>query len=249
MGLFDTIKKSLGMATGEFELRVQPETLHVDGELQGELVLRAHRDLNILEVDLELLHTFPDEWGGTQQEVFEGVILAERISLREGEQTSWPFFIRLPPQIAPTMDRFGWKVRATARLQGKSPVTHEQVVQVRLSPIMQAVVDIVQGQFGFVFDDAGADEECVWIDFDPKGAVKKMYRDLEIAFDEGEDELTLWVILEPFSSAVIRRYAEHFDEREGSIELELDKRRYANGTQVDREGIFHLLQPLFSPGA
>ena len=76
MGFLDSIKKTLGMATGEFELRVQPEGCHVGGTLQGQLVLHAQKPLNIFSVNLELLHTFPDDHGYKMQDVFDGLVLA-----------------------------------------------------------------------------------------------------------------------------------------------------------------------------
>ena len=81
--------------------------------------------------------------------------------------------------------------------------------------------------------------------FTPGAAIKAHKRALEIAFDEQEDEILLWVALDPFKPSVIQRYRNDFDEREGSIEIEIEKARYANGGQIDKPGIFHLLQPLF----
>ena len=81
--------------------------------------------------------------------------------------------------------------------------------------------------------------------FNPGASIKAHKRGLEISFDEQEDEILLWVALDPFKQSVIQRYHGQYDEREGSIEIEIEKARYSNGGEIDRQGIFHLLQPLF----
>ena len=249
MGFLDSIKKTLGMATGEFELRVQPEGCHVGGTLQGQLVLHAQKPLNIFSVNLELLHTFPDDHGYKMQDVFDGLVLAERISLQAGEKHEWPFYMEIPPQVAPSLGDFGWKIRATAALQGSNPITKEQPLKITMSPIISVVVEAVQSQFGFTYREAGADEECIWMTFNPGPSIKAHKRGLEISFDEQEDEILLWVALDPFKQSVIQRYHGQYDEREGSIEIEIEKARYSNGGEIDRQGIFHLLQPLFEIAA
>lgn len=245
MGFFDSIKKSLGLSAGEFELKLQPETLHVGGELQGELVLTASKDINIYSVDLEIWHGYPNIHGGVEQDIQQGVNLAERISLRAGERHTWSLFVPIPAQVAPSIKKFSWKVIARAKIEGGSEVKKEQPIQVRHSRVMGAVLDCVQNQFGFKLDEVGADEDGLWMTFEPVGGVKQMFRSLELAFDEQDDEICLWVSLDRFSQAVLQRYRNAYDPSENSIELELDKDRYLSGDQVDVQGIFHLLQPLF----
>lgn len=247
MGIFDSIKKSMGMSSGEFELRIQPETCHVDGELRGEALLRAHKELNVFAVELELWHIFPDEWGHLTEEGMERELLAERVSIGAQDHATWPFHFELPAHLAPSLGKFGWKLKAEARLQGSSSIKKELELDVGLSPIMSTVHQLVEQEFGFSFREAGADEDGIWMTYRPQGAVKGMYDGLELAFDEGEDELVLWVALDRFHPRVVERYAHAFDEHEGSIEFEIDKADYAVGREVDRQGLLGLLRPLFSP--
>lgn len=246
MGMFDSIKKGLGLSTGEFEILVQPDGCHVDGEINGKLTLNAHRDINIFSVNIELIHSYRDEYTGRQQEVFDGFTLAERISLTQNNSETWPFFFEIPPQVAPSLADFGWELRASASLQGGATLKKEQKVQVRLSPVMSAVVEVVRDQFGFIFEDAGADEDGVWMTYRPGSAIKGHFNSLEVAFDEQEDEVVLWIILEDFRPQVIERYRDAYDPRENSIELILDKNALVAGPKVDRQRVLELLRPLFS---
>ena len=246
MGFLGSIKKSLGMSAGELEVRVQPEGCFVGGEISGEVVVRAQKDLNIFSVQLDLIHSFRDDYGSRQHEIFDGFPLAERISLGAGEQHVLQFFFKIPPQLAPSVGDFAWSLRAQAHTQSHGVLQKEQAVQLRLSPVTSAVVACIQEQFGFSFQEAGADEDGIWMSFAPGAAIKAHKRALEISFDEREDELLLWVALDPFARSVLERYHEDFDASEGSIELELEKDRYMAGGQVDRQGIYHLLQPLFA---
>ena len=167
-------------------------------------------------------------------------------AIAEGAQHSWPFHITIPPQIAPSMGRFGWELRATAALQSGSPITASQGVRIEMSPVTAAIAEIVRTQFGFQFDEAGADEDGLWMTFRPTGAVSSHFRGLEIAWDEQEDEIALWVRLMPFKAHVIERYRDAFDEREGSIEVIVPKGRFVASGQVDVQGLTGLLRPMFS---
>lgn len=169
------------------------------------------------------------------------------ISMAAGEQQTFPFFIGIPAEVAPTIGPFSWKIEATARLKGSGPLTQKQALQVHFSPVMGAVMDIVQQKFGFVYKSAGADEESLWMEFTPSGPVRNLYRGLEVSFDERRDALTLWIALDAFSPQVLRRFHEDYDPEENSIEVLLNKKQYVAGQQVDTEGLFKLLQPLFSP--
>ncbi len=247
MGLFDSVKKSLGLASAELELKVQPGSAHVDGEVKGELVMRALKDIEIFGLDIALYHGFRDEWGGIEQDVFERGSVAEMISMQAGEHQSFPFFIGIPAEVAPTIGPFSWKIEATARLKGASDLSQKQTLQVHFSPVMGAIMDIVQKKFGFVYKRAGADEDCIWMEFTPSGPVRNMYRSLELSFDEQPGQLAIWVGLEPFSPRVLQRFHEDYDPHENTIELIINKRQYVAGHQVDTEALFQLLKPLFSP--
>ncbi len=247
MGFFDSVKKSLGLASMEMEMRIQPESAHVDGELKGELVVRALKDIEIFGLDVILLHGFKDEWGNSSLEVFEKGSAAEMISMRAGEEEVYPFFIEIPAMVAPSIGPFSWKIRAQARLKGAADVKKEQNLHVHFSPIMGAIFDLVKNQFGFVYQSFGAEEDCLWAEFVPSGAVKNMYRGLEIAFDEQPDDLVLWVSLHPFSQRVLQQYSRDYDPSENSIEIEINKRQFLSGSQVNTQGLLGVLQPLFSP--
>lgn len=247
MGFFDSVKKSLGLASAELELRIPPESVHVAGELRGELFVRALKPIEIFGLDVLLYHGFRDEWGNISQEVFEQGSVAEMISMQAGEEQTFPFFIEIPAVVAPSVGPFSWKVEGRARLKNASDVKIERPLQVHFSPVMGAIVDIIQQQFGFVRQSFGAEEDCLWAEFKPSAAVKNMYRGLELAYDEQEHQLALWISLDPFSQRVLQRYQSSYDPRENAIEIILDKRKFLAGRQVDTQGLLGLLQPIFSP--
>ena len=57
MGIFDSIKKGLGLSSGEFELKIQPESLYIGGEVQGSVLFRAHKSINVISLVIELHHS------------------------------------------------------------------------------------------------------------------------------------------------------------------------------------------------
>lgn len=233
MGFFDSVKKSLGLASGEIEIRLQPETMYVGGEVQGVLVFKALKTCKIQSLYMELIHTFPDgEFGGTIEEIPDRIDVASMIQVEASSPFETEFFFGLPPHVAPSLGKFRWKVRATAVVAGGSDVERVVDVNLRLSPVMATIVDVIQQQFGFRFDDIGADEDGIWIDFDPTPAVRQHFNDLEIAFDEQEREIYLWLKL---------------SGRRGVREEELTilKERFLMGHQADAAGIQALLQPIF----
>ena len=246
MGFFDSLKKTMGLAAGEFEIRVQPETLHVGGLIQGTLRFRALKALNVVRFTLELDHGFPVDDYHTDEDEIDLVVLDEMVSFQAGEHREWPFFFELPPQVAATMGRFSWTLEANAVLQGGSTLEKEQPLQVRHSPVMGSVLGAVQSQFGFQFVQAGADDDGIWMEFNPVGPVRSHFNHLEIAYDEQDDALTLWISLDPFRRHVIQRYEDSYDPNENSVELVLEKSRYAAGGRADDESVLKVLQPLFS---
>ena len=246
MGFFDSIKKTLGLIPGEFELRVQPDGCHVGGVIRGEVVLRAKSDLQIVTLTLDLVHEFPDEYGTMHEVLHDGGVIAERVAMRQGEQHAWPFFVEIGPEVVPSAGRFSWKLRTRANLQSGSSFDKEQAIQLRFSPLVGTIVALIQEQFGFAFERIGADDESVWMSFTPGASIKSYFRGLEIAYDEGDDVLLLWVALRDFRPAALHHFEEEYDEREGAVELEIDRGRYMAGEQVDRDGLMALLKPLFA---
>lgn len=248
MGFFDSVKKSLGLAKGEIEVRIQPETLHIGGEVQGQVVLKAEKAINIHAVEVELIHTYPSEHYeyGDDEEVVERMLLASQISLQAGESSDWQFYIPLPPQAAASMAPFGWTLTARAVLQGNSTLEKKQRLQVRLSPIMGTIYDLVTNQFGFQWEEAGADEDGLWLAFRPTGAVRAHFGGLELAFDEQDEALYLWITLDGIRPHVVERFGDRFDRHEGSIEFVIQKSQFASGPQVDRDGLMGLIQPIFA---
>jgi len=247
MGFFDSIKKGLGLSGGEFELRVQPETLHIGGEVQGVCVFTPHKDLNAFSVRLQLMHAFPDDYGvSIMKQVQDEVVLAERVSFAEHEPIEYPFYIPLEAHLAPSIGRFSWSLVVTAALQSGSPITKELPLKVRLSPVSQGIYDVLSSQFGFAFDSAGADADGWWIEMKPTGAVKQHYDGLEVAFDEGPDTVDLWIKVHDFRPEAVRHFGDAFDPHSGAIELELRTRDYAAGPgQIDHQGLAQLLKPMF----
>ena len=246
MGLFDTLKRSIGLQPLELEFKLEPGSAHVDGELRGELIASALKPVEIFSLEVELMHSFPDEYGHRRTERFDGGAVVEMLSLTAQERQAYPFFIGLPAEVAPTMGAFSWALHASARLKGASDVRIEQPLTVSFSPIMAALIEIARAQFGFAYASSGADEECLWVEMAPQGAVQQMYRSLEIAFDERDRELTLWISLDPFSSLVLDRYRSAYDPHENTIEIEIDKGQYVSGHAVDHDALLNLIKPLFT---
>ena len=245
MGFFNSIKKSLGLAAGELEVRFHPGDARVGGEIRGEVAFRALKDLNIFSVRIELIHQFPDEYEGLREESVLSDVLAEQISMKEGESHSWPLYITIPPQIAPSIGRFAWRLLAEANLQSGSPIRQSVPVQIKLSPIMYGVVAAIQQQFGFEFRRAGADEDGVWMTFRPTGSIKAHFGELEVAFDEQEEGVMLWVRLEGMRPEVLHHYRDAYDHHEHSVEIPLPKRELVAGGEVNQDRIVSLLKPIF----
>ena len=245
MGFFDSIKKSLGLAAGELEIRFHPGDARVGGEIRGEVALRALKDLNIFSVRVELIHQYPDEYEGLREESLRSDVLAEQVSMKAGESHAWPLHIEIPPQIAPSIGRFAWRLMAEANIQAGSPIRQSVPVQIKLSPIMYGVVAAIQQQFGFEFRQAGADEDGVWMTFRPTGPIKAHFGELEVAFDEQEEGVMLWVSLEGIRPEVLHSYRDAYDAREGSIEIPLPRRDLVAGEEVNQAQILNLLRPLF----
>lgn len=232
MGFFDSVKKGLGLATGEIELKLQPETMYVGGEIQGQLVFKALKQCKIQSLYMELIHSFPEEGHGIIEEIPDRIDVASMILVEANNTFETEFFFGIPPHVAPSLGQFRWKVRAVAVVTGGADVERTIDVNLRLSPVMAAIVNVVQQQFGFRFDEIGADGDGIWIDFDPTPPVRAHFNDLELAFDEQEHELYLWVKL---------------TGRRGVIEEEftIEKSRFLVGHQADAAGLQALLQPLF----
>ncbi|MEM1350309.1 MAG: sporulation protein [Myxococcota bacterium] len=247
MGFFDSIKKGLGLSPGEFELRVQPETLHIGGEVQGSCVLTPHKDLNVFSVRLQLMHAFPDDYGvSILEQVQEEVVLAERVSFSEREPVEYPFYIPLHAHLAPSVGRFAWSLVATAAVQSGSPMHYKLPLKVRMSPVSQGIYDVLASHFGFAFESAGADADGWWIEMKPTGAVKRYYDGLEVAFDESPDTVDLWIKVHDLRPEAIQHFRDAFDPHSGAIELELRTRDYAAGpNHIDHQGLAKLLEPMF----
>ena len=237
MGLFDSIKKSLGMPTVEIELKLQPETMYVGGELQGKITVRAvNKTCNVQSLMMQLIHTFVDtnDYGYSEhhEEIPAHIDILSMASIEPQAPFEDEFFFGLPPHVAPSLGHFGWRVRATAILQGGAEVVKEQHVPVRLSPVMFAIYDLVHRQFGFKFHEIGADNDGIWLTFEPTPAVRAHFNGLELSFDEQEDVIYLWVQLQA---------------RRGVIEeeLTLHKSRFLMGHTANADALMQVLQPIF----
>ena len=249
MGIFDKIKKGLGMSAGTFELRLAPQGQRVGGQIEGQLVMRAHRPLNVFSVELDLVHGFTDEYGHKHQETVEGLVLAERVAFAAEQEVAWPFHIPIAPQLAPSMVQFSWALHARARTQDAGVLQKTQPILLRPSPMCEALVGIVQQGFGFKLRESGADEDGLWFEFSPGASIRGHFQELELSIDEDERELELWVRLVHFSPAALKQLPPdaRFDRHEGAVTLNLEKRRYVIGPeQIDTKALLERLRPLFA---
>lgn len=254
MGFFDKVKQTLGISAGTLEIKVQPEGLHVGGAMEGVLTFKALKDVDVFRLELDLVHSFPEvhfdgysEQEVIHEEVVESMTLAERIHVKAQDAVDQSFMINLPPQVAASIGKFTYRLDARAVLKGAGDVNHTMPVRVRLSPITDAVYRVITTQFGFTFSETGADEDGIWLSFEPTPPVRKHFGTLTIAFDEQPDTLYLWVQLDGVREDVLKRhFARSHDMSDGSVKFEINKGRYAAGGKADLDGIFGLLKPLFT---
>lgn len=246
MGLFDSIKGALGLGGGgELVVMVQPERLHVGGRIEGAVTFDAKQAVNLDRVELELAHTFPD-YEGTRRDIIDMIELDQRVAFAAGQQHRWEFFFDVPWGVAPAVAPFGWELTARALVAGGSIIKKGHVLPLRMSPVVDGVVRVIQGQFGFNMVEFGAEEDCQWVRFEPQGAVRNHFQSLIVSYAEEAEGTSLWVDLRSFRPSVLRSFADSYDPRANEIELALERRAYTIGHQADSERIQRLLQPLFS---
>jgi hypothetical protein len=246
MGLLDSFKSALGLGGGgELLVQVLPERLHVGGRIEGGVTLEAKQPLKIEHVWLELGHTYPD-YDGVTRETLDVLELDARVFFEAGQRHRWDFFFDVPWGVAPAIKPFGWDLVARAVLAGGQTLQREHVLPLRMAPVMEAVVGLIQGQFGFRMVEFGAEEDHQWISFEPQGAVRQHFHGLVVAWAEEAEGTTLWVDLRSFRPSALRAFKRDYNAHTNEIELRLRRRDHTIGHQADLERLKHVLEPLFA---
>lgn len=246
MGLFDSIKGALGLGGGgELLVQVQPERLYVGGRIEGGVTLEAKQALKIERVWLELGHSYP-HYDSVTREIIDALELDARVSFEAGQRHRWDFFFDVPWGVAPAIKPFGWDLAARVALAGGSTLQRDHVLPLRMTPVMEAVVGLIQGQFGFKMAEFGAEEDHQWLGFEPQGAVRQHFNSLVVAWAEEAEGTTLWVNLRSFRPSALRAFERDYNPHTNEIELRLKRRDHTIGHQADLERIKHALQPLFA---
>lgn len=240
MSFFNSLKKGLGLgpkATFSVKLEGTPK---LGEEFEGTVTLSASESLNVLTIGTRLHHHFIGDYGKESVELDE-IVLAERVAFNPGDSISRPFGFYLPFEAVPTLKGFSWEIECWAALQGGADIVHRESIEVGWGELTGAVVHVLTKQFGFYPKDHGADEDGIWVEFQPDAAVRDRIRSLVCSFDESDDGLVVHLQMDPFSPSAIRTLGKDFDPSTNTAYLEFERAKFVVRTP-DLQGIFQALQ-------